>query len=54
METRLLIAYALIAFMALAFAGLILYATREGRRRRRSDRVHRRVRKARLTAEAAA
>jgi len=54
METRLVIAYAIMFFMAVAFAAAIFYATRSGRARRRSDRAHRRHRKARLSGEASA
>ncbi len=54
MDTRLIVAYALILFMALAFVSIIVYATREGRARRRADRAHRRQRKARRRAEASA
>ncbi len=53
MEPRLIIAYSIMLFMALSFIGLIVYATRHGRARRRSERLHRQ-RKARIRSEASA
>jgi type VI protein secretion system component VasK len=54
MEMRLIIAYSIMLFMALAFAGILFYATRRGRARRRNERFHSRRRKARTEAQASA
>ena len=55
METRLLVAYALILFLTFLVGGAIFYATRAGRAVRRSQksaqRSRRRSRKARVREE---
>ena len=52
MDTRFIIAYALILFLGLSFISIIFYATREARARRRGSRIDRRERKARLRTSA--
>jgi CHASE3 domain sensor protein len=57
METRLVVAYALILILALLIGGVIFYATRDGRAYRRqhvrSNRSRRSARDARRAAEEA-